>query len=303
MENKDLDGALNNFYNKVQAKTEQLNAKAETSTALPPIAMKSPIGTSQPNYVDQMNKIDPDLTVGFEIISLPSKGIFYSNRISEVPVEYMTSKDEDIMTTPSLLENNTALDVLLKSKVKSKDLKVDDMLAGDKNAITIFLRASAYGYDYDVDVRDPRTGKYFKATIDLSKIKYKEVTELPDEMLEFSVELPRKKKIAKFKLLCEREVDLIIKKAKAMQEAYKFPYNPIGQLLLKAQVTQIGHERSPDYINRFLDAISPLDANVIKKKIVDVTPNVDLKYTFTASDGYQFTTPIEIGIDFFFPAL
>jgi hypothetical protein len=296
MENKDLDSALGNYYEK-NAPKKEVNQNTT-------IIQNAPIkAVAQPNYVDQTSKIDPDLTVGFEIIQLPSKGIFYSNRVNEVPVEYMTSKDEDIMTTPSLLENNTALDILLKTKVKSKELKVDDMLAGDKNAITIFLRASAYGYDYDVDVRDPRTGKYFKATIDLSKLGHKSASDQPDEMLEFAVELPMKKKIAKFKLLPEREVDKIIKNAKAMQEAYNLPYNPIGSLLLKAQVTQIGHERDRSYLNRFIDAMSPRDANAIKKKIVDVTPNIDLKYTFTASDGYQFTTPIEIGIDFFFPAL
>jgi hypothetical protein len=286
---QNLDNALSSFY-------EKRDKVKEVVGTLPPPA------NAQQQYVDQMNKVDPDLTVGYEIVSLPSKGLFYSTRTAEVHVEYMTSKDEDIMTTPSLLENNTALDVLLKNKVKSKELRVDDMLAGDKNAIAIFLRASAYGHEYDVDVRDPRTGKMFKDKIDLSKLKYKEITDKPDEMLEFSVEIPVKKKTVKFKLLPEREVDKVIKNAKAMQDAYNLQYNPVGSLLLKAQITQIGHERSRDYINRFVDAMSPRDANAIKRKIVDVTPNVDLKYTFTASDGYQFTTAIDIGIDFFFPA-
>lgn len=286
----DLDSALGTYYQKNTAPHPK-----EAVAALAEAAMTG-------YYVDQMSKIDPDLTVGFEIVLLPSKGIFYSTKTSEVTVEYMTSRDEDIMTTPSLLENNTALDVLLKMKVKSKELKVDDMIAGDKNAIAIFLRASAYGYDYDVDVRDPRTGKYFKDKIDLGKLKHKEITEPPDEMLEYTVEIPMKKKIVKFKLLPEREVDKVIKNARATKEAYNLQYDPIGTFLLKAQVTQIDNERSRDYINRFIDAISPKDANVIKKKIVEVTPNVDLRYTFTASDGYQFTTPIDIGMDFFFPA-
>lgn len=290
MDGKDIQHALENFYDKTKNKTPDA------------VISQSAPASRDVAYVDQMSKIDPDLTVGFEIVKLPSKGLFYSNGVSEVTVEYMTSKDEDIMSTPSLIENNSAIDILLKSKVKSKDLKVDDMLAGDKNAIVIFLRSSAYGFEYDVDVRDPRTGKYFKDKIDLSKLKYKEITEYPDQSLEFSVEIPMKKRIVKFKLLPEREVDKVIKNAKAMQEAYNLNYNPVGSLLLKAHITQIGHERSRDYINRFIDAMSPKDANVIKKKINDVTPNVDLRYTFTTSDGYQFTTPIDIGIDFFFPA-
>ena len=65
---------------------------------------------------------DTDLMMSYEIVKLPSKGLFYKNKISEVNVEYMTSKDEDLLTTPSLIENGTVLDVLLKRKMKTKDI-------------------------------------------------------------------------------------------------------------------------------------------------------------------------------------
>lgn len=287
MEEK-IEGALKGFY-------EKTGGNPNVTAPLPQ--------TKTEQFLDQNSKknVDPDLNVGYEVIKLPSKGIFYPNGVSEVMVEYMTSKDEDILSTPSLIENNTALDILLKNKVKSKDLFVDDMLAGDKNAIAIFLRATAYGTDYDVEVRDPRTGKFFKTKVDLTKLLHKEVNESPDANLEFTVELPVRKKLVKFKLLPEREIDKIVKNAKNMQEAYNLQYSPFGGLILKAHITQIGAERSKDYINRFIDAMPPRDSAKIKKKIIEVTPNIDLNYTFTASDGYQFTTPLEINIDFFFP--
>lgn len=65
---------------------------------------------------------DPDLMTSFEIVKFPSNGLLYSHGISEVMVEYMTSRDEDLLTTPSLIENGTALDILLKEKLKQKVL-------------------------------------------------------------------------------------------------------------------------------------------------------------------------------------
>ena len=65
------------------------------------------------DYKEQMMKeTDPDLLVDFDIVKLPSNGKFYP--IKEVKVEYLTSKDEDLLTTPSLMENGTALDELFK---------------------------------------------------------------------------------------------------------------------------------------------------------------------------------------------
>jgi len=44
-----------------------------------------------------------------------------------------------------------------------------------------------------------------------------------------------------------------------------------------------------------------LDAFTIRRKILDVAPDVNMAYEFMAKDGYMFTTNLSIGIDFFFP--
>jgi hypothetical protein len=45
------------------------------------------------------------------------------------------------------------------------------------------------------------------------------------------------------------------------------------------------------------------DALKLRRKILDVTPDLDLLYEFSTSDGYKFKTPLIMGIDFFFPSL
>ncbi len=253
-------------------------------------------------YQNQTNtETDPDLIMSYEVIKLPSKGMFYPNKISEVNVEYMTSRDEDLLTTPSLIENGTVLDVLLRRKIKSSGINVDKLLAGDRNAIILFLRTSSYGSDYSVLVNDPRTGVPFKTTINLLNLKYKEITEVPDNLGYFDVILPMRNKPAKIRLLTAGEDTMIFKQAEALKEAYGDDFSSYNTMKLKSSIISINNNTDRIYIDKFVDAMPALDAYTIRKKILDVSPDVDMKYEFTAKDGYKFTSFLEVGTDFFFP--
>lgn len=248
-----------------------------------------------------MQNIDPNLVAEFELVSFPSKGLYYQNRISEVTVEKMTSIDEDILATTSLIENGTVLDVLIKRKIKTPGINTDDLLVGDRNAILLFLRASSYGHEYDVRVIDPRNGTPFNAVVDLTALKAKDIKVYPDERGEFSVQLPMRKKIAKFRILNFKEINHVLKTAEAKQEAYGLEYSEFPSLKLKAEVVEIDGNRNRDYISSFIDALPAKDSSVLKQKINEVTPDVDMNYEFTAADGYKFKAKVTVGVDFFFP--
>jgi len=255
-------------------------------------------------YQNAMSKeTDPDLMIGFDIIPLPSKGIFYPNIISEVTVEYLIAKDEDLLTTPALLENGTVLDTLLKRKIKTKGIDVESMLVGDKNAVLLFLRASSYGHKYKVTVTNPYTGIPFETEVDLKKLKYKEINISPDENGWFNVEIPMRKKLVKFKLLNHKEERLITKNAESIQQSYQTNFAETGTLRLKSSIMQINDRKDRDYIHRFVDAMPALDSLTIRRKYNEVKPDVDLNYEFITPDGKLFTAPILMGIDFFFPSL
>jgi len=237
---------------------------------------------------------DPDLMTSYEAIKLPSQGFMYTSHISELNVEYMTSKDEDLLTTPSLIENG-------KRKIKTPGITPDELLAGDRNAVILFLRTSSYGSDYTVQVTDPRTGIPFKDTIDLLKLKYKEVKEMPDEYGHFTVEIPMRKKTVTFRLLTSGEDNFIFKKAEAVKEAYNSDFSDYSTMKLKAHIMAINEKTDRSYIDKFVDAMPALDALTIRKRIIDVSPDVDMSYEFVAKDGFKFKANLSIGIDFFFP--
>jgi hypothetical protein len=254
------------------------------------------------NFQSTMEKeTDPDLITTHEIVPLPSKGLLYEHKIDKIEVEYMTAKDEDLLTTPSLIENGTVLDILLKRKIKTKGIKVEELLPGDKNAILLFLRTSSYGLEYPVEVSDPRTGTPFKTTADLSKLKYKEISEIPDENGHFNVYIPMRKKNVKFRLLSSGEDIQIFNKAEEIKKAYNREFSEYNTMKLKASIVSIDEKSDRNYIDRFIDAIPARDSLTIRKKMKDVSPDVDMLYPFVAKDGFKFEANLTIGIDFFFP--
>lgn len=289
----------------IQEKLKQYKAvidnASETNKAVGNAIPSAPSFNSQEFEKSMSKETDPDLMTSYEVIKLPSQGLFYPNRLSEVSVEYMTSKDEDLLTTPSLIENGTVIDILLKRKVKTEGVVINDLLAGDRSAIILFLRTSSYGADYSVQVPDPRTGIPFKAVVDLLKLRYKELKELPDEFGHFKVELPMRKKLVIFKLLSSGEEQKIFKKAEAIQEAYGEEFSQYSTLKLKSHVLAINEKTDRSYIDKFIDAMPALDAFTIRRKILEVSPDVDMTYEFMAKDGYKFIANLSVGIDFFFP--
>jgi len=285
---------------KVSDESQYVNSVSNVSN----VSIPKPTQFNQQDFEKTMTKeTDPDLMTSYEVVKLPSKGMFYSHGISEVNVEYMTSKDEDLLTTPSLIENGTVLDKLLKRKIKTQGINIDELLTGDRNAIILFLRTSSYGSDYTVQVTDPRSGIPFTTTVNLLKLQYKEPKEFPDEFGYFSVELPMRKKTVKFKLLSSGDENLIFKKAESIKEVYNEEFSQYNTMKLKSHIVAINEKADRSYIDRFIDAMPALDAYTIRKKLMEVSPDVDMNYEFMTNDGYKFYTSLSVGVDFFFPQI
>jgi len=301
LEKKAMSDSLANFYKQRENKDQEVNSDDNQVTGkIPPkINMESP-----DNFQSRMQvETDPDLVIGYENVDLPSKGLFYPNGLNKVKIEYLTSRDEDILTTPSLIQDGTVLDVILQRKIKTPNVDVSKLLTGDKNALILFLRASSYGHEYEVQVRDPRNDKQFSQVVDLTKLKSKELTEHPNEQGLFEVKIPMRKKNVKFRLLTSGEEDKLVKRAQEIQEAYGHEYSEYSTMKLKAHIVEIEGRTDRSYIERFVDAMPVLDTLTIRKKILVVSPDIDMSYEFKTKDGHKFKASLTVGVDFFFPSL
>ena len=135
-----------------------------------------------------------------EEVSLPSKGLLYPEnsplKKGVVEMKYMTAKEEDILTNTNLIENGTVIDKLLQSLIIS-EIKFNDLLVGDKNAILIASRILGYGSDYTFSYNNEQIN------VSLSDIKDKVIDEslFKDGKNEFDYILPRSKTPITFKFL------------------------------------------------------------------------------------------------------
>ena len=99
------------------------------------------------NFLDP-NHVPDEYKVPYDIIELPSQGLLYKNKKSKIKVEYLTAYDENVLTSPNLLNSGKVLDVLIERKVKDLGFDVSELLSGDRMAILIYLRTTGLGNEY-----------------------------------------------------------------------------------------------------------------------------------------------------------
>jgi hypothetical protein len=239
-----------------------------------------------------------------DVIELPSHGKFYKNKKSTVKVAYLTASDENILTSPNLLQSGKVIDVLLERKVIDKELKPGQMLSGDKNAILFFLRATGYGEMYPVELTDPKTGEKFETEIDISQFESKKIEIEPDENGECSFLLPRSKKNVKFKYLTSDEDEKLIREDETRRG--KLGKNTISQLLtmrLAAQIMEIDGVRDRGQIQMFVEQMPVGDSSLLRKYITDNEPGLDLNVNVQAPSGEFFFGELPITSKFLWPYL
>lgn len=142
-----------------------------------------------------------DTDLQYDLIPLPSNGECYKTKNTKIAVAYLTAESENLITSPHLYRDDMIIDALLKYHVLSKNIDINELTDGDVDAIMLWLRATGYGTDYPVIVKDPQTKEDFETVIDLSKVKYKEFKLHADENGYFSYTLPYSKVDVKFKYL------------------------------------------------------------------------------------------------------
>lgn len=149
------------------------------------------------------NTADP--TLQYDVIQLPSKGQGYRTKVDRVPVGYLTAYDENFITSPNLYRDGLVIDFLLKNKIMNDAIDVDELLSGDADAIILFLRATSYGVDFPIVVRDPDSGEQIETTVDLSTLKTKEFNLVGDENGWFDYETTMRKDKIKFRYLTRKQ--------------------------------------------------------------------------------------------------
>lgn len=277
-----------------------LNPKVDVQ----PHVMKSPMENLKKEVrVDNSLAISelsqPQMNQPYDIIPLPSEGKLYKNKKSKIKVSFLTAADENILTSPNLLESGDFLEILLNRKILEPELRYRDLLPGDRDAIMIWLRATGYGEMYPVTILD-ENDKPFDTEVDLTKLKVKRLPVEPDAEGLFSFTLPVSKSIVKFKLLTIGEVDELEKLAQFLKEENNL-INTEATLLLESQIVEVDGIREKDYISDFIETMRIMDSKKLKTYIADINCGIDMNVTFGTPGGGSVTRFLPFTLKFFWP--
>lgn len=110
--------------------------------------------------------------IQYDILPLPSNGECYAHKKNRIPVAYLTAADENIIASPNMYRDGKIIDVILERKILDKDIKVEELCKGDRDAIVLWLRATGYGPDFPIVAKNPDTGKQYPINVKLDTFKY-----------------------------------------------------------------------------------------------------------------------------------
>jgi hypothetical protein len=246
----------------------------------------------------------PKMSLPTETVELPSKGLLYplDNPLAsgKIEMKYMTAKEEDILSNQNYIRQGVVFDKLFQSLIVSK-ISYDDLVVGDKNAILIAARILGYGKDYQISYAHPTTGVEETVIVDLAEIKNKEVDyNLCKNLNEFTFTLPKSKNEVIFKILTHRDEKQIDEELKGLK---KVNLSADVTTRLKQTIVAVNGSREKKDIRDFVDNfLLAADARALRDYIKEVTPDLDLTFTFVGSDGYtEEGVDLPIGVSFFYP--
>lgn len=274
---------------------------------VPPAPPSKPPVNTMENYGKNPSNIDPQIielsqpnyNAPFDVIPLPSKGKLYKNKKPNIKVAYMTTADENILTSPNLLQSGEFLEILMNRKILEPGLRYRDLTLGDRNAIMIWLRATAYGEMYPVTILD-ELGEPFETEINLNELKTVELEAEPDEEGYFDFVLPISKVNIKFRQLTVGDVDTIDAIVKREQEN-KVLLNNTSTYKLERQLVEINGSRDRNYIKDFASSMRIADAKALNDYIDSIESGIDLKIEVTTPGGGSIATFLPLTTKFFWP--
>jgi hypothetical protein len=228
-----------------------------------------------------------------DVVPLPTQGVFYKNKKKSIKVGYLTANDENIL----MAGGNDMTQTLLRGKIYESDIRIEDLMEGDVEAILIFLRNTAFGPEMELNLTDPITKKPFKASVRLDELEIIK-GEQPSDDGTFITTLPKSQIVVKLKPLTYGE-NLEIQK---MAESY-----PQGRTVpkvtwrLNKQIVEINGTSDKSEIAKFIEQMPIADSKFIKNFIDRNESRLDLTRTVMTPSGEQLTVNVGFGVDFFRP--
>lgn len=246
-----------------------------------------------------------------EFVELPSQGRYYPeghplHGVGELEIRYMTAKDEDTLSSKTLLKKGIAVERFLQNIVVNKNINTEDLLVGDKNAITIAARVTGYGEEYDVNVSCPVCSTNNRRTIDLTGLAiysgddYEEAGFEKTSSGTFIVKTPASKVDVEVRLMTGRD-EIYLATVSENRRKKNLPETTLTDQFARMIVSVNGNSQNST-IRSFIEHMPARDSRFLRESYQKVVPNVDLTQHFSC-ESCNFTQDMEVPftVDFFWP--
>lgn len=244
-----------------------------------------------------------------EFVDLPSKGALYpeghpAHGLDSIEIRHMTAKEEDILTSESLIKKGVALDRVVDSLIVDKRIKAANLLIGDKNALLIAARITGFGSDYGVKITCPVCITENDCNIDLQEIKSKSPEETDSKLLEngnYEIVFPEYNNLAvEVKLLRGADERKLTQSREQKRKAKKEDSLITDQL--GAIIVRVNEVTDPALLKQFVEQCPTKISREIRTRYEKIMPDVDMSVPFTCSNcEYESEVDMPMTAEFFWP--
>jgi len=243
-----------------------------------------------------------------EFVILPSAGALYPEghplRDQEaVEIRHMTAKEEDILTSETLLKRGLAIDRLVESVMVDKSIKTEHLLIGDKNAILLAARITGFGTQYEVNVTCPSCLKLQDHLFDLGTIEHKK-TDLADvEVTEdgtYKFALPTTKINLEIRLLTSRD-ERELTRQMDNRKKQKLPENN-ATTLLSSIIVSANEITDREQLKKLVELMPLQDSKHIRTVYDKIKPDINMEFDFVCSNcEHDGKVVMPLTAEFFWP--
>lgn len=264
-----------------------------------------------PETTEQQTSTTLSFATPTEFVELPTRGRFYPeghplHNQETVEIRYMTAKDEDILSSRTLLKKGLAIERFLQNVIVDNSIDSNELYIGDKNAIMLAARITGYGSEYETTVSCPvcSTSERFAFNLEEVSLNYGEVFAGYDvteaENGTYLVKLPKSGFTVGVRLLTGKDerylAQLIENKRK-----HRLPDTLLTDQFKQYIVSIEGHT-DPNLVLEFVENMPALDSRYLRTVYQVLTPNVDLTQEYTCdSCGHEEEVDVPFTADFFWP--
>ena len=251
-----------------------------------------------------------DFATPTELVDLPSQGKFYPadhplHNQETIEIKFMTARDEDILTSPSLLKKGVALDRLIQNVIVDKSIKLESLLSGDKAAIMIASRINGFGEEYKTKVMCPKCEQSTEQIFDLSEVEnyygddYGEYDITTTDRGTFTIKTPKTGMAIEVRLLDSKDENMLvdrIKKNSKKKETVNTGYMDQMSLMV---VSVNGHSEA-EFRKVFVENVTAYEARYLRSAYAKVVPGPIMEQTFACSScGHEEEVDIPMSVNFF----